>query len=169
MGCKYRLYKRIRTPNYLRPMNITWHINTLHELSTEKLYAILALRAEVFVVEQNCPYQDVDGKDLKSLHVLGYADEGSLCAYARLVMPGVSYDEWSIGRVVTSPGVRRTGAGEALMRICMAYFAEHHIVAVRISAQSYLHDFYSKFGFVRVSEEYLEDDIPHMEMLFTES
>ena len=150
-------------------MNINWHIHAWHELSTEKLYTILALRAEVFVVEQNCPYQDVDGKDLKSLHVLGYAEDDSLCAYARLVLPGVSYDEWSIGRVVTSPSVRRSGVGEALMRVCMAYFAEHHIAAVRISAQSYLHDFYSKFRFVRVSEEYLEDDIPHMEMLFTES
>lgn len=149
-------------------MNITWHIHTWHELSTEKLYAILALRAEVFVVEQNCPYQDVDGKDPKSLHVCGYTEDEELCAYARLVMPGVSYEEWSIGRVLTSPRVRRTGAGEELMRACMAYFSEHHIDAIRISAQSYLHDFYAKFGFVRVSEEYLEDDIPHMEMLFTQ-
>jgi len=147
-------------------MNLTWHILAWNELSTETLYAILALRAEVFVVEQNCPYQDVDGKDLKSLHVCGYSDSGELCAYVRLVKPGVSYDEWSIGRVVTSPGVRRTGAGEALMQNCMAYFSEHGISAVRISAQSYLHDFYAKFGFVRVSEEYFEDDIPHMEMLF---
>lgn len=137
-------------------------------LTNDMLYAMLALRAEVFVVEQNCPYQDVDGKDLKSLHVLGYSENGELCAYARLVMPGVSYDEWSIGRVVTSPRVRRTGAGEALMHTCMDYFADRKISAVRISAQSYLHDFYTKFGFVRVSEEYLEDDIPHMEMLYTQ-
>jgi ElaA protein len=150
-------------------MNITWYIRAWNELSTETLYAILALRAEVFVVEQNCPYQDVDGKDLKSLHVLGYSENGELCAYARLVMPGVSYDEWSIGRVVTSQRVRRTGAGEELMRTCMDYFEARKISAVRISAQSYLHDFYTKFGFVRVSEEYLEDDIPHMEMLFTQS
>ena len=154
---------------YIRSMKMTWEINPWSKLTTDALYSILALRAEVFVVEQNCPYQDLDGKDLKSLHVCGYAEDGSLCAYARLVMPGVSYNEWSIGRVVTSPLVRRTGAGEALMRVCMTHFAEHHIAAVRISAQSYLHDFYSKFGFVRVSEEYLEDDIPHMEMLFTES
>jgi ElaA protein len=150
-------------------MNINWHILAWHELSTEMLYAILALRAEVFVVEQNCPYQDVDGKDSRSMHVLGYAEDGALCAYARLVMPGVSYAEWSIGRVVTSPHVRRKGAGEALMHVCMAYFAEHQVTAVRISAQSYLHDFYNKFGFARVSEEYLEDNIPHMEMLFSQS
>ena len=149
-------------------MNMTWQISPWSELSTEMLYAMLALRAEVFVVEQNCPYQDADGKDLKSLHVLGYSENGELCAYARLVMPGVSYDEWSIGRVVTSPRVRRTGAGEALMHTCMNYFADRKISAVRISAQSYLHDFYTKFGFVRVSEEYLEDDIPHMEMLYTQ-
>lgn len=149
-------------------MNLTWHILAWNELSTETLYAILALRAEVFVVEQNCPYQDVDGKDLKSLHVCGYSDSGELFAYARLVQPGVSYDEWSIGRVVTSSRVRRTGAGEELMSTCMAHFNEHQISAVRISAQSYLHDFYAKFGFARVSEEYLEDDIPHMEMLYTQ-
>jgi ElaA protein len=150
-------------------MNITWQIHAWSDLSVETLYAILALRAEVFVVEQNCPYQDVDGKDPKSLHVCGYAENGDLCAYARLVNPGVSYDEWSIGRVITSPRVRRTGAGEELMRTCMGYFSDRKISAVRISAQSYLHDFYSKFGFVRVSEEYLEDDIPHMEMLYTQS
>jgi ElaA protein len=145
-----------------------WEILKWELLTNDMLYAMLALRAEVFVVEQNCPYQDVDGKDLKSLHVLGYSENGELCAYARLVMPGVSYDEWSIGRVVTSPRVRRTGAGEALMHTCMDYFADRKISAVRISAQSYLHDFYTKFGFVRVSEEYLEDDIPHMEMLYTQ-
>ena len=149
-------------------MNITWQTHAWSDLSTETLYAILALRAEVFVVEQNCPYQDVDGKDPKSLHVCGYAENGELCAYARLVKPGVSYDEWAIGRVITSPLVRRTGAGEELMRTCMAYFDEHSISSVRISAQSYLHDFYTKFGFVQVSEEYLEDDIPHMEMLYTQ-
>lgn len=150
-------------------MNLTWHIHDWNELSVETLYSMLALRAEVFVVEQNCPYQDVDGKDLKSLHVCGYSESGQLCAYARLVKPGISYKEWSIGRVVTSPSVRLTGAGEALMRACMAYFREQSIDSVRISAQSYLHDFYAKYGFVRVSEEYLEDDIPHMEMLFTQS
>ncbi|MFM9004181.1 MAG: GNAT family N-acetyltransferase [Flavobacteriales bacterium] len=150
-------------------MNLTWHIHAWNELSAETLYTILALRAEVFVVEQNCPYQDVDGKDFKSLHVCGYSDNGQLCAYARLVKPGVSYEEWSIGRVVTSPSVRRTRAGEALMHTCMAYLRGQNIDAVRISAQSYLHDFYAKFGFVRVSEDYLEDDIPHIEMLFSQS
>jgi ElaA protein len=167
MGCKYRSYLKIRAPNYLRSMNLTWHIHSWSDLSTETLYHILALRAEVFVVEQNCPYQDVDGKDLKSLHVCGYSENGELGAYARLVKPGVSYDEWSIGRVITSPRVRRTGAGEELMRVCIAYYADRKISPVRISAQSYLHDFYTKFGFVQVSEEYLEDDIPHIEMLYT--
>jgi ElaA protein len=150
-------------------MKIKWQIHHWNDLSTETLYSILGLRAEVFVVEQTCPYQDVDGKDPKSLHVCGYSEDGTLCAYARLVMPGVSYDEWSIGRVVTSPLFRRVGAGEELMHVCMEYFGKHDITAVRISAQSYLHDFYARHGFVRVSEEYLEDDIPHMEMLFTQS
>jgi ElaA protein len=150
-------------------MKIKWQIQAWNELSIETLYAMLALRAEVFVVEQNCPYQDADGKDLKSLHVCGYVEDGSLCAYARLVMPGVSYDEWSIGRVVTSTRFRRTGAGVELMRTCMDYLGDRGIRSVRISAQSYLHDFYARFGFIRVSEEYLEDDIPHMEMLFNQS
>lgn len=149
-------------------MKLEWKISDWPQLTSSELYSILALRAEVFVVEQNCPYQDVDGKDLKSLHVCGYAENGELCAYARLVTPGVSYDEWSIGRVVTSSKVRRQGAGEELMRVCLNYFSEQQILSVRISAQSYLHDFYAKFGFVRVSEEYLEDDIPHMEMLFSQ-
>jgi len=148
-------------------MNITWQIYDWNELSNDMLYAILALRAEVFVVEQNCPYQDVDGKDKKSLHVCGYSQEGLLFAYARLVKPGVSYQEWSIGRVVSSPLVRRTGIGEMLMQTCMDYFAEKDITSVRISAQSYLHEFYTKFGFVRVGDEYLEDDIPHMQMLYS--
>ncbi len=147
-------------------MKIIWHNIQWNELSAVQLYAILALRAEVFVVEQNCPYQDVDGKDMKSLHVCGFTPGGELCAYARLVMPGVSYDEWSIGRVVSSPRVRNTGAGRELMRQCMLYFEEQHIDSVRISAQSYLKKFYDSFGFVQVSEEYLEDDIPHIEMLF---
>jgi len=150
-------------------MNITWYIRAWNELSTERLYAILALRAEVFVVEQNCPYQDADGKDLKSLHLFAAHENGEVLACLRLVRPGISFEEWSIGRVITSPRVRRTGAGEELMRTCMDYFEARKISAVRISAQSYLHDFYTKFGFVRVSEEYLEDDIPHMEMLFTQS
>lgn len=150
-------------------MKIDWHILPWGDLSTDKLYAILALRAEVFVVEQTCPYQDVDGKDSKSLHVVGYAENGALCAYARLVMPSVSYDEWSIGRVVTSPRFRRMGAGQELMQTCMRYFHEHHIREIRISAQSYLLNFYAGFGFVAVGDEYLEDDIPHMEMLFTQS
>ena len=149
-------------------MKIKWQILPWNDLSTETLYSILGLRAEVFVVEQTCAYQDVDGKDPKSLHVCGYAEDGSLCAYARLVTPGVSYDEWSIGRVVTSPLFRRVGAGEELMHVCMDYLGKHGITSVRISAQSYLHDFYARHGFVRVSEEYLEDDIPHMEMLFTQ-
>ena len=150
-------------------MDLTWQIKTWNNLTRDELYAILALRAEVFVVEQNCPYQDVDGKDLKSLHVCGFTPGGELCAYARLVMPGVSYDEWSIGRVVTSPRVRNTGAGRALMQTCMQHFADNSIGAVRISAQSYLKKFYESFGFVHVSEEYLEDDIPHIEMLFQQN
>lgn len=149
-------------------MNITWIIKDWKELDKEMLYSILSLRAEVFVVEQNCPYQDVDGKDKKCLHVCGLNEQRELVAYARLVKPGVSYDEWSIGRVVTSPSARRLGMGENLMRECMNYFREHEIASVRISAQSYLHDFYVKFGFVQVSDEYLEDDIPHIQMHFTQ-
>jgi len=150
---------------YLRPMTYRWEIKTWEELSTTELYQLLALRAEVFVVEQNCPYQDIDGKDLHSLHVLAWDDDHQLIAYSRLVKPGISYAEWSIGRVVTSMKVRRKGVGKLLMQRALSLLDETARGAIRISAQCYLETFYQGFGFVSLGEPYLEDDIPHIEML----
>ena len=160
---------------------ITWSCKPFKDLTNEELYDVFRLRQEVFVVEQNCPYQDADGKDLKSLHVTGCltpayrqagppspTGEGSLIAYARIVLPGVSYKEVSIGRVVTSQKVRRTGAGKILMEKTMEYIEkEFGKVPICIGAQLYLQKFYESFGFIREGNEYLEDGIPHVIMLFT--
>jgi ElaA protein len=145
---------------------IVWKIVAFDDMRARELHDCLALRAAVFVVEQNCPYQDPEEKDLKSLHVLGYLDD-ALVATARIVAPGVSYPEVSIGRVATAASHRGTGAGKALMQVCLdAIAAKYGNVPVRISAQSYLQRFYESFGFQRTPKpEYLEDDIPHVEML----
>ncbi len=127
-------------------------------------HRVLALRAQVFVVEQNCAYQDPDGKDVVSYHLLMESGE-ELVAYARLVPPGVSYAEAAIGRVVTSQTVRGKGWGKALMEIAIAQIQKKFEVnEICISAQSYLLKFYSDLGFVAEGEEYLEDDIPHWKM-----
>ncbi len=149
-------------------MNLHWQIRKWEELTTDELYEIIALRINVFVVEQNCPYQDADGKDKKSLHLFAMDSEGKAQAYARLVKPTVSYNEWSIGRVATSALVRRNGTGRELMKRAMEHLNSNmNNPSIRISAQSYLKRFYEGFGFKQVTGEYLEDDIPHIEMLFT--
>lgn len=116
-------------------------------------------------MEQNCAYQDCDGKDQKSWHLSGYNND-TLVAYSRLIPPGVSFAEVSIGRVVSNKNFRMTGAGKELMRRsvlhCEALFGKQPI---RIGAQKYLKRFYEGFGFVDVGKEYLEDGIPHLEMV----
>jgi len=145
---------------------IRWSCKQFKELSNEELYQIFRLRISVFVVEQNCPYQDADGKDLKSLHVMGKQND-ELIAYTRIVPPGVSYKEVSIGRVVTSGEARRTGVGKTLMKNTMGYIENNFgNVPIRIGAQLYLQKFYESFGFVREGDEYMEDGIPHIIMLF---
>lgn len=148
--------------------NLSWKIVDWEGLTKDDLYAFLSLRAEVFVVEQDCPYQDVDGKDQKSLHVLGFDESGDLIAYSRVVLAGISYPEISIGRVVTHPKKRKGGMGKALMQATLDTIQEQFDnPPIRISAQEYLIQFYEAFGFEQVSEMYLEDDIPHVEMLKT--
>lgn len=116
-------------------------------------------------MEQNCPYLDPDGKDLQSWHLMAW-DNNKLVAYSRLLPAGLAYDEISIGRVVSSPSYRRKGAGRELMKnaIETAYqlFGQQPI---RIGAQLYLQPFYESLGFVQVSDMYLEDNIPHIEMV----
>ncbi len=151
-------------------MNIVWKIKTFAELNSLQLYNIMQLRSEVFVVEQNCVYQDADGKDTKSLHLMGTNDNNELIAYSRIVPPGVSFKEVSIGRVVTSPKVRRTGAGKQLMKHSLEKIKEiYGNVPVRIGAQCYLKQFYTDLGFNAEGEEFLEDNIPHIEMVFNPS
>ena len=145
-------------------MKISFKIKRFNELSTSELYSLLQLRSEVFVVEQNCVYQDVDGKDNKAIHVLGYFDT-ELAAYSRLFDKGIYFEEASIGRVVVSPKHRDKKLGHDLMQVSIAavneHFKEHNIT---ISAQEYLKKFYESHGFVQTSEMYLEDDIPHIQM-----
>lgn len=136
-----------------------------NELSNTELYQLLQLRSEVFVVEQNCVYLDMDNKDEKSYHVLGY-ENGKLVACTRLVPQGVSYQsEPSIGRVVTHPSVRQSGYGKLLMEYSIAKTKKlFNSSVIMIGAQSYLDRFYQNLGFVPEGEEYLEDDIPHRTM-----
>lgn len=141
-------------------------IKTFEELSKKELYAILKLRTEVFVVEQNCPYQEVDGKDIQALHAFAYMKE-ELVAYARILKKGISYSDYiSIGRVVVSLKQRGHGYGHELMNYaldkCSFYFPTQPI---KISAQAHLEKFYNQHGFESTGEAYLEDGIPHIGML----
>lgn len=139
------------------------------DLTPKDIFAMLKLRQDVFIVEQECIYHDIDHKDAKSHHFFlwgGRSESDGLMAYCRIVAPGVSYKEPSIGRVVSSLEARRHGWGKEMMLQVMAKIAELYPgQGVRISAQSYLQHFYESFGFEKVSEPYLEDDIPHIEML----
>jgi ElaA protein len=117
------------------------------------------------VVEQNCVYQDADDKDQLSLHFCGW-DNKRLVAYTRIIPPGIAYTEASIGRVVTSPAYRKTGAGRQLMQESIGRtFSQFNCTTIKIGAQLYLTKFYQSFGFVQNSEEYSEDGIPHIEMI----
>lgn len=144
---------------------IQWHVKKFGELSVEELYQVLRLRSEVFVVEQDCPYLDLDNADQQALHLLGLTTEG-LAAYTRLFAPGVKSDMASIGRVVTAASARGTGLGRRLMERSIAEVeAQWGGVPIRISAQQYLQKFYESLGFVQKSDMYLEDNIPHIEMV----
>ena len=144
---------------------ISWSVKPFNDLTVHELYAALRLRQAVFSVEQNCAYQDCDDKDQAAWHLSGYKDN-LLIAYSRIIPAGVSYDEASIGRVVTHRQYRMTGAGKELMRLsieqCEKLFGKQPI---RIGAQKYLKRFYESFGFQDMGREYLEDGIPHLIML----
>lgn len=147
-------------------MDIIWKIKEFEELSNFELYQILQLRINVFMLEQECLYPECDNKDLKGKHLMGYLNN-QLVAYARLLPPGVSYSDASIGRVVVHPQCRHLKLGNALMSKALAQVREDFPNEdIRISAQAHLQGFYERVGFERVSEEYLEDNIPHVEMLF---
>ena len=146
---------------------ITWQCKKFDELNTHELYAILQLRNEVFVVEQNCVFQDADNKDQGSYHFMGW-DNHKLVAYTRITVPGTVYLEPSIGRVVTSPLVRRAGIGRELMEqsIRQVNILFGH-TPIRIGAQVHLKNFYDSLGFTAAGEIYVEDGIEHIEMIRT--
>ncbi len=143
---------------------IQFKIKPFPELSSNELYQMLQLRSEVFVVEQNCVYQDIDGKDQKAIHVLGYSD-GVLVACSRLFKPKDYFEYASIGRVIVKASHRDQKLGHELMRVSIyAITTLFQETKITISAQLYLQKFYESHGFVVVGESYLEDDIPHIEM-----
>ncbi len=140
-------------------------IKTFKELTTQELYDVLQIRAEIFVVEQDCVYQDLDGKDQKALHILGYKS-GKMVAYTRVFKPGDYFKEASIGRVVVKENERQHKYGYAIMKASIEAIKNHYNeTAIRISAQTYLRRFYSNLEFKEVGEEYLEDGIPHIHMI----
>lgn len=140
-------------------------VKTFDELTTAELYQILRLRSEVFVVEQDCVYQDLDNKDQKALHILGIK-EGQVVAYTRIFKPGDYFENTSIGRVVVAQDQRKYGFGKLIMQVSLAAIEERFPnTPIEISAQSYLVKFYTELGFERFGEEYLEDGIPHVGML----
>lgn len=147
-------------------MHIQWLLKKFEELTPHQLYAIIQLRNEVFVVEQNCIFQDADGKDQNSYHLMGLNHHRKLVAYTRIVPPGEMYNEPSIGRVVSSPDVRKCGVGrELMMQSIAAAYALFGRQPIKIGAQLYLKNFYNSLGFEQVSEIYLEDGIEHIYMI----
>ena len=143
---------------------ISWTIKRFEELNLDELYALLQLRNEVFIVEQNCVYKDLDGKDRSAWHLMAVEDD-NLVAYTRILPPGVLYKDPAIGRVVTASSKRRSGLGRELMKrsieTCEKLFGK---ISITLSAQVYLQSFYESFQFIAVGEEYLDDGIPHIEM-----
>ncbi|MFJ2991983.1 GNAT family N-acetyltransferase [Pandoraea sp. NPDC087047] len=150
-----------------------WMCKSFDELGSALLYRILAARNAVFVVEQQCPYQDIDGRDLHSLHLVAQVHDTTnassgpqIAAYLRLLPPGLAYDEASIGRVITAASHRGTGLGRELLARAVAIAdVQWPGASLRIGAQAHLEAFYAGFGFVKASEPYDEDGIMHIEMV----
>lgn len=149
----------------MKKVNLNWVIKTFKDITPLELYAVLRLRSEVFVVEQNCVFLDMDNKDQFSYHLMGW-DDTTLAASTRLIAPGKVYEQMSIGRVVTSPLYRGSGIGRELMEVsiekCYELFGKGPI---KIGAQLYLKKFYESLGFEQTGDMYLEDDIEHVEMI----
>jgi ElaA protein len=148
-------------------MSLEYTLKHFSQLTSQEVYAILKSRIEVFCVEQNCPYQDCDDRDLNAYHLMGKDANGVLQTYCRLLDEGVSYESYaSIGRVLTSAAYRGKGEGKALMLQAIHFIGEvYPKKKVKISAQCYARAFYESLCFEAVGEEYLEDDIPHISMV----
>ncbi|MEM8763026.1 MAG: GNAT family N-acetyltransferase [Bacteroidota bacterium] len=147
------------------PKPLTVSILSFDLLSSEQLYELLRLRSEVFVVEQECIYQDIDNKDQKAIHVLGHV-ENELVAYTRVFGPGDYFNEASIGRVLVKSEHRVFGYGKQIVQKSMDWLTKTYEQPIRISAQTYLEKFYSDLGFLSEGETYLEDGIPHINMVY---
>ncbi|MDT0555603.1 GNAT family N-acetyltransferase [Patiriisocius hiemis] len=142
-------------------------VKTFNELTLDELHDILQLRSEVFVVEQDCIYQDIDGKDRKALHVF-LKKSGRIAAYTRCFKPGDYFEEAAIGRVVVPMDLRKFGYGHDVMKASVTAIKNRFTTQkIKLSAQTYLIDFYKSHGFIPVGEEYLEDGIPHIAMIIT--
>ncbi|GAA5069450.1 GNAT family N-acetyltransferase [Lysobacter panacisoli] len=147
---------------------IRWQAVPFRELDIDTLYALLRVRSEVFVVEQQCVYLDPDGKDRHpdTLHVLGFADDGAIAGYLRILAPGLSYPQVSFGRVLTAPAYRGRGLGDPMIAAALTHIdARWPGADVQIGAQAHLQPFYARHGFAPSSEPYVEDGIPHIDML----
>jgi ElaA protein len=149
--------------------DLDWQWSRFNQLSLDDLYAVVRLREAVFIIEQNCPYPDADGRDPRAWHLLGwkkYGGDRKLVAYARVFEPGIRYEEASVGRVVTAPEVRGTGLGKMLMAEALRRIES--LVPdqpVKIAAQRRLENFYLGFGFRTISAPYEEDGIIHVDMI----
>lgn len=149
---------------------VDWRYRPWAEVTRDELYELLITRARVFVVEQTCPYLDADGYDREAWHLWTAAPDGAVLACLRVLPAGAKYAEPSLGRIVTAPEARGTGLGRALVAEGLRRLAGScGDVPVRIGAQKYLEKFYGDFGFRRASEDYVEDGIPHLEMIRTPS
>jgi len=141
------------------------YYKSFDQLDLQELYKILQLRNEVFVVEQNCIYQDADGKDQNAIHLF-YKDKDKIAAYTRIFDAGKYFENASIGRVVVSPDYRKKGLGKKIMADSIDFIHNHlNQPVIEISAQTYLKKFYNELGFKEKGTEYLEDGIPHIKMI----
>ena len=147
-------------------MNLDWQIKHYSDLTLNEFHDIVALRINVFVVEQDCPYQDLDGKDKKCYHLVCRNGKGTIGATARILPPGLSHDECSIGRVVIDERVRGKGIGHVLMKECIIFSGlEFGNAPIIVSAQKYLENYYKAHNFIPTGKEYLEDGVPHIELI----
>ena len=146
-------------------MKLDWQIKHYRDLTLNEFHDIIALRIEVFVVEQDCPYQDLDGKDKRCYHLLCRNGMGSIVATARILPPGLSYDACAIGRVVVDESVRGNGVGHNLMKECIKFSElEFGNATIIVSAQKKSENYYGAHNFIPTGKEYLVDGIPHIEM-----
>ena len=148
-------------------MHLDWQVKHYRDLSLNEFHDIVALRQRVFVVEQDCAYLDLDGKDKKCYHLLCRDGKGNVVATARVLPPGLSYTESAIGRVVIEDDIRGNGVGHELMNVAMKFaLQEFGDSPIMISAQKHLEKYYGQHAFISTGKEYLEDGIPHVEMKF---